>query len=76
MTVQVRAFARYRELLGFECLELPLPEPPTLATLLTEPRLAALPQDALMAVNRAFANRQVRICDGDEVALMPPVSGG
>ena len=76
MKVQVRVFARYRELLGFECLELPLPEPPNLETLLADPRLAALPQDALIAVNRVFANRHARISGGDEVALMPPVSGG
>ena len=76
MKVQVRTFARYRELLGFECLELPLPEPPTLEALLADPRLVALPQDALMAVNRAFVGRDARISSGDEVALMPPVSGG
>lgn len=76
MKVQVRAFARYRELLGFECLELPLPEPPTLAALLADPRLSALPQDALMAVNQAFVSRDAPVSEGDEVALMPPVSGG
>lgn len=76
MKVQVRTFARYRELLGFECLELPLPEPPVLENLLGDPRLAALPQDALMAVNQTFVSRDTRISDGDEVALMPPVSGG
>ena len=76
MTVRVRAFARYRGLLGFECLELPLPEPSSLGKLLEDPRLAALPGDALLAVNQAFAVREARLADGDEVALMPPVSGG
>ena len=74
--IQLRAFARYRERLGFTSLELALPEPPTLATLLADPRLAELPREALLAVNRVFASRDSALRDGDEVALMPPVSGG
>ena len=74
--ITVRAFARYRERLGFESLELPLPDPPTLGSLLADARLAALPPEALLAVNRGFAGREAALRDGDEVALMPPVSGG
>jgi molybdopterin converting factor small subunit len=70
------AFARYRERLGFQRLELPLPPPGTLAALLEDPRLAGLPGDALLAVNQAFAGRDAMLRDGDEGALMPPVSGG
>jgi len=76
MTVRVCAFARYRELLGFEVAEWALPEPPTLAALLEDPRLAALPREALLAVNQTFARPEASLSDGDEVALMPPVSGG
>ena len=74
--IRLRAFARYREKLGFEELELELPEPPTLAALLAHPRLRELPADALLAVNQAFAKPGAALRDGDEVALMPPVSGG
>lgn len=76
MSVRILAFARYREVLGFESLELPLPEPPTLGNLLAHPRLAKLPQEALLAVNQVFAPRETVLAEGDEVALMPPVSGG
>ncbi len=76
MKVRVLAFARYRELLGFSRLEVSLPEPPTLERLLEDPRLVGLPTDALLAVNQAFACRDAQLVDGDEVALMPPVSGG
>lgn len=72
----VLAFARYRTLLGFERRNCPLPEPPTLTGLLADPAFAALPPDALLAVNQAFAKRDATLRDGDEVALMPPVSGG
>ena len=74
--ILLRAFARYRDRLGFSRLEVPLPDPPTLAALLEDPRLGGLPADALFAVNQAFAGRDAPLADGDEVALMPPVSGG
>ena len=70
----VLAFARYRDLLGFERLE--LPPALTVDALLSDPRFARLPKDALLAVNQAFADRAAALKDGDEVALLPPVSGG
>ena len=72
--ITVKCFARYRALLGFS--DLALPAVPTLGDLLADPRLAALPKDALLAVNQSFADRDTPLADGDEVALMPPVSGG
>lgn len=74
--ITVLAFARYRALLGFERAQFPLPRPMTLAALLTDTRFEALPKDALLAVNQAFVKRDANLNDGDEVALMPPVSGG
>jgi molybdopterin converting factor small subunit len=74
--ITVRTFARYRHLLGFQILELPLPAPPRLCTLLEDPRFARLPAEALLAVNQSFADRSALLQDGDEIALMPPVSGG
>ena len=70
----VLAFARYRDLLGFERVE--LSAAPTLDALLADPRFAKLPKDALLAVNQEFADRGAALKDGDEVALLPPVSGG
>jgi molybdopterin converting factor small subunit len=72
--ITVKCFARYRALLGFAELEVPVV--PTLDDLLMDPRLARLPKDALLAVNQSFADRAAPLADGDEVALMPPVSGG
>jgi molybdopterin converting factor small subunit len=74
--IHLQAFARYRELLGFDHLDLPLADPPTLGALLAHPALAALPVDALLAVNQTFASRDAALKDGDAVALLPPVSGG
>ncbi|HJV37927.1 MAG TPA: MoaD/ThiS family protein [Geothrix sp.] len=72
--ITVKCFARYRALLGFS--DLSLPAASTLGDLLADPRFAALPKDALLAVNQSFADRNTVLADGDEVALMPPVSGG
>jgi molybdopterin converting factor small subunit len=72
--ITVKCFARYRDRLGFS--ELELPAAATLGELLTDPRFAALPAEALLAVNHSFADRATPLRDGDEVALMPPVSGG
>lgn len=76
ITVTVRTFARYRELLGFEQAAFTLPEAASLAALLDMPELEKLPAEALLAVNQAFAKRETTLVDGDEVAVMPPVSGG
>jgi len=38
--ILVQAFARYRERLGWERRDFPLPSPPTLAALLADPLLA------------------------------------
>ena len=72
--ITVKCFARYRALLGFD--ELALPRVATLGDLLADPRFAALPKDALLAVNQSFVDRSAPLAEGDEVALMPPVSGG
>ena len=74
--INVKAFARYRAQLGWDSLELPLPSPPTLEALLAHPLLAQLPEGALYAVNQTFAGKATELKDGDEVGLMPPVSGG
>jgi len=73
--VTVLCFARYRELLGFDRREYPTAAG-TLGDLLADPAFAALPANALLAVNRAFVDRAHLLQDGDEIALMPPVSGG
>ncbi|MFZ0963693.1 MAG: molybdenum cofactor biosynthesis protein MoaE [Terriglobia bacterium] len=40
------------------------------------PRLGALGDSLLLAVNQEIAKRQTSLHEGDEVAFMPPVSGG
>ncbi|HMO56381.1 MAG TPA: molybdopterin converting factor subunit 1 [Roseiflexaceae bacterium] len=81
MRVTVLYFAGHREITGqsSEVLEIPLGA--TLADLwqiLIEryPRLAAYHTRLLYAVNQEFAVLDQLLHDGDEVAFIPPVSGG
>ena len=74
--LKVLAFARYGELLRFSEIELPMPDPPTMGALLKHPALAELPPEALLAINQMFVGRDELLRPGDEIALMPPVSGG
>jgi molybdopterin converting factor subunit 1 len=79
MHVVVRCFASVRELFGQEALRLELPEGATLAALEAElarrrPDFARLP--LARAVNRAYARPEQVLHDGDEVAFIPPISGG
>jgi molybdopterin synthase catalytic subunit len=77
----VRAFAGLREALGFSETEVTLPAGTDVAGLVA--RLAAdYPAARLTArrytaaVNRAYAPPDRVLADGDEVGLIPPVSGG
>ena len=81
ITVRVRAFAGLREALGFSEAEVTLPAGTDVAGLAA--RLAAdypaarLPARRYSAaVNRAYAAPDRVLADGDEVGLIPPVSGG
>jgi molybdopterin converting factor subunit 1 len=80
MTVQVRLFARPRDLAGDQ-VSLLLPQESTVTDL--RRRLAEtlpVPRDFLdrcaVAVNNEVVGEDARISTGDEVALLPPVSGG
>jgi molybdopterin converting factor subunit 1 len=82
MDVRIRLFAQLRQTAGSEFLDTELPDGATVADALRE--LARRPPlDAVldrlpvrMAVNRELAASDLRLHPGDELALLPPVSGG
>jgi molybdopterin synthase catalytic subunit/molybdopterin converting factor small subunit len=74
MVVSVRLFAGLRERAGTAHVEVELTEPATVADLLAAMELA--PRSCVAAINREYAAPEARIAPGDEVALVPPVSGG
>lgn len=81
ITLRVRAFAGLREAMGAAAFTVTLPAGTDVAGLLAH--LAAAYPDAKLggrrftvAVNRVYAPPTRVLADGDEVGLIPPVSGG
>ena len=76
MNIVVRLFAGLREGAGVESISVDLPEGSTTGDLLVE--LAELVGDTrcVVAVNREYTGPDVKLSPGDEVALVPPISGG
>jgi MoaE-MoaD fusion protein len=69
-------FAALREQAGSSRLEIELPEGAAVGDVWGKLRLGDEPAGILFAVNRAYADRSSALEDGDEVAVIPPVSGG
>ena len=78
MLVTVRLFAGLRERAGTDRLELELTEgaSPDDVWAALPPELGDRPEGLLVAVNRRYAEPGTKLAAGDEVALIPPVSGG
>ena len=76
MRVTVRLFAILRERAGRDRLELDLPEGARVADALREVDHLAGGLSLVMAVNREYAAADQPHEAGDELALIPPVSGG
>ncbi len=76
MLIRVRLFAALRERAGSDELELELPDGALVADALE--RMGSLTGDlrTVMAVNREYARADTALHAGDELALIPPVSGG
>ena len=74
--VTIRLFAGLREQAGAGRLEVDLPDGATVADVWSALDLGAEPAGLLYAVNRAYTEPDRQLADGDEVALIPPVSGG
>jgi MoaE-MoaD fusion protein len=73
VTVHVRLFAGLRERAGWSTRAV---EAATVADVWPALGLGEEPPGLLYAVNREYAERDRELADGDEVALIPPVSGG
>jgi molybdopterin synthase catalytic subunit len=74
--VTVRLFAGLRERGGAAERELELPDDARVADVWAELGLGDEPAGLLYAVNRRYVDREHVLADGDELALIPPVSGG
>ena len=81
MRVRVRLFARLRDLAGASELVRDVPAPATVQTvwdgLVAEmPALVQYERTMSVAVNADYSRMTASVSEGDEVAFLPPVSGG
>ena len=81
MRVTIRLFARLRDLAGSGELVRDVANPATVETvwrsLVDEmPDLRAYERTMSVAVNADYARMSAAVHEGDEVAFLPPVSGG
>jgi molybdopterin synthase catalytic subunit len=76
MRVSVRLFAALREQAGVRERQVDVPEGATVADVWSRLELGQEPQGLLYALNREYVERTAPIREGDELALIPPVSGG
>jgi molybdopterin converting factor subunit 1 len=76
MNVTVRLFAGLRERAGTAEVALELPDGARVSDALArmEPLIRDIP--VVMAVNQEYAENEQSLAPGDELALIPPVSGG
>jgi molybdopterin converting factor subunit 1 len=79
--IRVKLFAMLRERAGLPEVELELPAGATVAdaVLMLRERIPAIREQSgsvAYAVNRSYAKAGTALHDGDELALIPPVSGG
>jgi molybdopterin converting factor subunit 1 len=80
-TVRVRLFAVFRDAFGADTIDVNIPCNATLKHLrdqiaLLNPNLHALLSRTQIAVNNELASDDATVQASDELALLPPVSGG
>ena len=81
MRVRVELFAGLREVIGQREIEVDLPAGSSVGDLRDGlsrdfPKLAPFLPSLVCAVNQEYRSREYLLQDGDEVALIPPISGG
>jgi molybdopterin synthase catalytic subunit len=76
MNVRVRLFAVLRERAGTDAIELELPDHARVSDALDRVKSLTDGVPVVMAVNQDYASADDVLHQGDEVALIPPVSGG
>mgnify|MGYP000557193089 CR=1 FL=1 len=81
ISVTIRLFASYREIIGKSSILMNVSKGALVSDLLTDlleqyPQLAGNSSKIVVAVNHEYQTNSYTLHTNDEVALIPPVSGG
>jgi molybdopterin converting factor subunit 1 len=81
MQIRLRLFASFREAVGQGALDWEARDGATVGDVLAGlreayPAMRRGPERAMYAVNQEYVGPEYRLSAGDELALIPPVSGG
>ncbi|MGH7448283.1 MAG: MoaD/ThiS family protein [Longimicrobiales bacterium] len=81
MRIRLLLFALYRDLTGVGELDIDVQDGSSAGAAVAAlrergARFTRLPERPVVAVNREYAQLDVQLRDGDELALLPPVAGG
>jgi molybdopterin converting factor subunit 1 len=81
MKVRTKFFAAIKDIVGTSEVELDLPSETTAGDLFQSycrqhPPLQRYANNTMISVNLEFVPPETRLSDGDEIAFIPPVSGG
>lgn len=82
MKITIKTFTQTREITKTPSLELDVEEKATVASVMAklqerdENWSLALDASVLTACNHQLCEKDMVLCDGDEVAFFPPVTGG
>ena len=81
LKIQIKFFAIYRDKAGINSIELDFPEGSNVEIAAKEilrlyPKISIHPSDLVVAVNQEYVEHDHLLKEADEMALIPPVSGG
>tara|TARA_Y100000590_G_scaffold463778_1_gene631401 strand:+ start:32521 stop:32772 length:252 start_codon:yes stop_codon:yes gene_type:complete len=81
ISINIKPFARYREIIGEKDIVMNLPEGSSVSDLITDlvnkyPYLKPIESKIVVAINYEYQDHDHLLRSNDEVALIPPVSGG
>lgn len=81
MKVRVKLFASFREIVGQGELRMEVVEGSTIGDVVSKliekhPRLSKISETMIYSVNKEYADSNRKLQDGDEIGVLPPISGG
>lgn len=81
MRVRLRLFATFREIVGEKDITRDVEDGSTVGDLVTDlitehPKLEKFKESMIYSVNKEYADPGRKLNEGDEVGILPPVTGG